>query len=362
MGSKDTRGKAIQTINSISVIICAYTEDRWDALGAAVKSVQQQSLPPAEIIVVVDHNMQLLERVRAHLPGVVVIENSEPRGLSGARNSGIAVAQGAIVAFLDDDAVAEADWLLQLSRPCLDPQVLGAGGAVEPLWLSKRPAWFPEEFYWVVGCTYQGMPEMLTVVRNLYGGCNCIWREVFEVVGGFRNGIGRVGTVPRGCEETELCIRAKQHWPLKVFIHEPQARIHHRIPRDRASWRYFRSRCYAEGLSKADVAKYVGARDGLASERSYVLRTLPRGIVRGLNDALLHRDLAGLARAAAIVVGLAVTTAGYLVESTLLQIEKLKSIVPEEGTFLHNAEVPPSIKAEPRERKEISKYLEGLLF
>ncbi len=347
VGSKEMKGKAIQTINGVSVIICTYSKDRWDVLVAAVESVQQQSLPPGEIIVVVDHNTQLLERVRAHLPRVVVVENSESPGLSGARNSGIAMAQGAIVAFLDDDAVAEADWLLQLSRHCLDPQVLGAGGAVEPLWLSKRPAWFPGEFYWVVGCTYRGLPEMLTAVRNLYGGCTCIRREVFEVVGGFRNGIGRVGTVPRGCEETELCIRANQHWPQKVFLYEPQARIHHHIPPDRASWRYFRLRCYAEGLSKAGVTRYVGLRDGLASERSYVLRSLPRGIVRGLTDALLHRHLAGLACAGAIVIGLAVTTAGFLVGRTLLQVEKLKNTVPGEGAFLHNVEVPPSIKVEP---------------
>jgi hypothetical protein len=163
-------------------------------------------------------------------------------------------------------------------------------------------------------------------VRNLYGGCTCIRKMVFEVVGGFRNGIGRVGTIPKGCEETELCIRAKQHWPQKVFVYEPQARIHHRISPDRASRRYFWSRCYAEGLSKAMVARYVGARDGLSTERTYTLRILPRGILRNVIDAFLHQDLAGLARGAAIVMGFLVTTVGYLVGSFLLQLEKLKNL------------------------------------
>ena len=40
----------------ISVVICAYTEDRWDDLVAAVASVQGQSESPREIVVVVDHN------------------------------------------------------------------------------------------------------------------------------------------------------------------------------------------------------------------------------------------------------------------------------------------------------------------
>ncbi len=176
-----------------------------------------------------------------------------------------------------------------------------------------------------MGCTYRGLPEELTVVRNPFGGCTCIRREVFEAVGGFRHSIGRVGGHPMGGEETELCIRARQQWPQKFFLYEPRARIHHRIPSHRANWRYFRSRCYAEGLSKAAVARYVGAKDGLASERTYILQTLPRGIVRGLTDALYKDDLTGLARAGVIMFGLAVTIAGYVVGSTFLQVEKSRT-------------------------------------
>ena len=295
----------------ISVIICAYTEARWHDLVAAVESLRRQSKPPREIIVVVDHNQRLLERVRAELPGVVVVESSGPQGLSGARNSGIAVARGALIAFLDDDATAELDWLARFHQCFEDPRVLGVGGTVEPAWSSKRPAWFPKEFYWVVGCSYQDLPEKPIVVRNPFGGCACYRREVFEVVGGFRTGIGRIGTLPMGCEETELCIRASQHWPEKVFLYEPQSRIHHHIPSSRASWRYFRTRCFAEGLSKATVTQYVGSKDGLATERTYIVRTLLGGVVRGAMDGILHLDVTGFARAAAIAAGLTITVAGY---------------------------------------------------
>lgn len=308
----------------VSVIICAYTEERWHHLVAAVESIQQQSIPVCEIIVVIDHNPALLKRVRMQIPGILAIENNEARGLSGARNSGIAAVRGTLIAFLDDDAMAEPDWLAWLSSCCGDPQVLGAGGRVEPSWLSKRPAWFPEEFYWVVGCSYLGLPETRAVVRNPFGGCTCYWREVFEVTGGFRNGIGRIGSRPLGCEETELCVRAKQHWPEKVFLCEPRARIHHFVPASRTSWRYFRSRCYAEGLSKAVVAQYVGARDGLASERNYTFRTLPKGVLRGLRDGLFRLDLAGFLRSGAIIAGFVITSVGYLIGiiSRLLVLSK----------------------------------------
>ena len=80
------------TALDVSVVICAYTEARWQDLLAAVDSVQRQSAPPREIIIVIDHNPALLERTRTHLAGVVVVKNREQRGLSGARNSGIAAA------------------------------------------------------------------------------------------------------------------------------------------------------------------------------------------------------------------------------------------------------------------------------
>ena len=307
-----------QTAHTISVIICAYTGDRWDDLVAAIESVQQQTLPPREIILVIDHNPGLLKRVRQHASGVVV-ENTGTRGLSGARNSGIAAARSQIIAFLDDDAQASPDWLMLLNEGFSDPRVLGSGGPVLPRWLENTPAWLPEEFYWVVGCTYRGMPQTVTTIRNPIGANMAFRREIFDAVGGFRSDIGRVGARPVGCEETELCIRARQYWPQGTFLYQPLASVLHRVPGDRACWRYFYARCYAEGFSKAAVTRYVGAKDSLASERNYTLRTLPQGILRGLTDALFHRDLAGLARAGAIVVGLAITTIGYLVGSISLQ-------------------------------------------
>jgi glucosyl-dolichyl phosphate glucuronosyltransferase len=303
----------IDSFLNVSIVICAYTEERWLDLLAAVESIQRQTLPPSEVIVVIDHNALLFERAKMHMKDVLVIENDEPKGLSGSRNCGITLAQGTFIAFLDDDAIAEPDWLERLTTSCNKPDVLGVGGAVEPLWVGKHPEWFPKEFYWVVGCSYQGLPNVLTAVRNPYGGCTCIKREVFEQVGGFRNGIGRIGTKPLGGEETELSIRAMQHWPNKVFLCEPRAKIYHRVPAHRVSWRYFRERCYAEGLSKAIIAMYVGTKYSLSTEKSYVYKVLPRGIVSGVRDAILKRDVNSFLRAGAIFVGLAATTTGYVV-------------------------------------------------
>lgn len=82
------------------------------------------------------------------------------------------------------------------------------------------------------------------------------------------------------------------------------------MPPQRLTWRYFRARCFAEGLSKAQVAARVGSERALASERTYARRVLPRGVARGLGDAR-RGDLAALGRAAAIIAGLGTTSAGY---------------------------------------------------
>lgn len=303
------------TASDVSVVICAYTEERWDDLVAAVASVQRQRTAPREIVVVVDHNPGLLARARAALAGIAIVENAGPRGLAAARNSGVTAARGAIVAFLDDAAAAEPEWLAHLLAAYREPRVFGVGGAIVPAWEGKRPGWFPEEFNWVVGCTYRGLAERAAPVRNPIGANMSFRREVFETVGGFRQGFGRVGRRPAGCEETEFCIRAGQRWPRRACLYEPRARVWHRVPASRGRWRYFRARCYAEGISKALVARAVGTGDGLASERHYTLRTLPCGIARGLADALVRRDPRGLGRAGAIIAGLLITTVGYGVGS-----------------------------------------------
>lgn len=320
---------------SISVVVCAYTEARWDDLVAAVTSLQHQTVPALDVIVVIDHHPRLFEQARKTFQDIErlkLIENHQSPGLSGARNSGIEMAQGDIIAFLDDDASAAPDWLAQLIAAYDDPTVLGAGGAIEPVWLEPRPGWFPDEFNWVIGCTYRGMPLTTAAIRNQIGANMSFRREVFEAIGGFRNGVGQIGASMLRCDDTEFGIRVGQQWPQHKTLYEPKALVYHRVPGSRGRWAYFRSRCYTEGLAKAIIARLVGAQDGLASERAYTLRTLPSGVIRGIRDAVVHRDRAGLGRAGAIIAGLSLTAAGYIV-GTIAQWLRLSRVVSDTATI-----------------------------
>jgi len=300
---------------SFSVVICAYTDQRWPQLVAAVDSVRNQTLAPDQLIVVIDHNEALEARARHEMPDATVVANRGPRGLSGGRNTGIEVATGEVVAFLDDDAAAERDWLEHLAEAFASPDVAGAGGLAVPNWATRRPRWFPEEFYWVVGCSYRGMPTSRERVRNPIG-CNMAFRrEVFAVIGGFRSDFGIVGRRPVGAEETELSIRLANGMPEARIVYVPGAAVRHFVPADRATWRYFATRCYREGIGKARLRRLAGAGGALSTEMKYVGRTLPWGIVRGFGDSLLRLNLEGIRQATSIAVGLTLTVAGFLVGS-----------------------------------------------
>lgn len=305
-----------------SVVVCVYTEDRWEHITAAIQSLRKQSRACSEIIVVVDHNPSLYERIVATMPDITIVENNGEKGLSGARNTGVARAGGEIIAFLDDDAAAEQDWLERLDEAYADPAVIGVGGMTVPNWQTAAPWWMPAEFYWVVGCNYLGMPPSGAPVRNLLGGNMSFRRVAFDLVDGFRPGIGRTaGKRPLGCEETEFCIRLGRKSPDSVLVIEHRAVVRHFVSEQRCRFSYFLSRCYAEGISKARVTDNVGSTDGLSAERAYLTRTLPAGVVRGIADVCRGRA-GGLGRAGSIIAGTSVTALGYLMTKARQSAER----------------------------------------
>jgi glycosyltransferase involved in cell wall biosynthesis len=102
--------------------------------------------------VVVDHNDELLTRLLELAPELAtdsrveltIVPNVELKGLSGARNTGLAIATRKIVAFLDDDAVASPTWLDELVTGYSSDNACGSCPPGRPL-----TGWFPEEFDWV---------------------------------------------------------------------------------------------------------------------------------------------------------------------------------------------------------------------
>ncbi len=328
----------------VAVVICTYSRSRLGDLRRAVASVAAQQGVAVELVVVVDHNPELQAELGAELGAaangnasagrgdpsamgalsdVKVVPNTGVRGLSDARNSGVRAATTELVAFLDDDAVAEPDWLVELLTVLEGQAAQLVGGTVLPALEGARPGWWPQEFDWAVGCSYPGqiqdhaypassagVPEAVRV-RNAIGASMLARRDALLAAGGFSTALGRVGTIPVGGEETELSIRlAAEHGPDAIWL-ATRSVVHHTVPAARLTTSYLHRRCYAEGLSKAVLGRLAPGGAALSSESRYLLTTLPRGVWRHL-AAIFRGDPGGLARAGVLVSATAATAFGWV--------------------------------------------------
>jgi len=298
---------------TVSVIICCYTQDRLQDIREAVASLQRQSRSPQEIILAVDNSRDLHQCLQSAFgESIKVILNARVKGLSATRNVGIAAAQGDLVAFLDDDAVAEPDWLEKLLDHFEDHNVYAAGGRSVLAWADGRPGWFPRDLDWAVGGGFTWLPLQATEVRNPHGHNMCFRRQAFSAVGMFETALGRHGQGGQAGEEAEFCLRLTHHFPDARIVYEPAAIVRHKVPASRENWTYLLKRSYGEGLSKAYVEQAARGHGGacLSTETSYLhyllFHSVPKRLVRPWR-------LVQLAQVAAILLSTVAVGAGYLV-------------------------------------------------
>lgn len=296
---------------TVSVVICAYTEDRWSLLLRSVASVQAQTQPPEEIIVCVDHNEALFERCRgqwadqtdARSPVPVrVMANKYEGRLGSARNTAAEIACGDVVAFLDDDASADPTWLERLIPPYDDPSVVAVGGAPLPEFERSRPQWFPFEFDWVFGCAYAGLPERQAPVLRLIGANMSVRRSALTEIGGFHSD---------NHDDMDMCHRLKHHRPSDQLVYEPMAQVQHFVPAVRTTWGYFWRRCFFVNKGKVEALRQMEEAGNLSADVSFVGRALSRGVSKGLRQAV-RGDAWGAGRAGAIVAGIVLAGSGHV--------------------------------------------------
>jgi GT2 family glycosyltransferase len=290
-----------------TVVIPCHTERRWDDLCAAVDSALRQRPAPVAVVVAVDANATLYQRLLAWDRPIEVVLNDHRRCASATRNAGARRATTPIVVFLDDDASARDGWLGALCEPFEDPAVVGTGGFVAPRWRVPAPRWFPSELAWVVGASFTGLPTERAEIRNVWSENMAARRSVFEQVGGFRVEFGKVGDVSRP-EDTDLCIRMGKTSPEAKWIFVPDAVIDHSVGAERARLLFLLSRCYSEGRGKVELARHNDGRADLGEEGDYLRSTIPKGILRYLTTALRRGDLSEASRGAALCAG--ITAAG----------------------------------------------------
>lgn len=293
---------------SVSVVICAYTEDRWSLLKKSVASVDAQTSPPIEIIVCIDHNEELLTKCKEYFVAgrpaeaipLIVVANKYDGRLGSARNTAVEFASGDVVAFLDDDADAAADWLERLISLYDDERVGAAGGAPLPVYEVSRPRWFPHEFDWVFGCAYRGLPQSRAPLAHLIGANMSARRSVLHEIGGFHSD---------DHDDMDMCHRIA--FSQRKVLYEPLAIVHHFVPVTRTTWHYFWRRCYFVNQGKVEAFAVMGEAAHLGAELSFVARTLTTGVLAEIRQ-LIRGDLYGPARVGAMIAGITLAGLGHV--------------------------------------------------
>ena len=299
---------------SVGVVIACFDTRRMGLLQLAVQSVREQDYPH-ELTVVVDYNEELYQQLHnSALDNVSVIRNTRSRGAAGARNTAALMSDNALIAFMDDDACAQAGWLRSLVRAMQQPGVVGVGGRILPRWQQESPRWFPPEFGWVVGASIGDAGDKNFPVRNVWSGSMMVDREAFQKVEGFREGLSKVGGAARP-EDTELCLRLTQTYgPVGQWLMVPAALVEHYVPAHRATLRYVMNRCWAEGAGKVHLRAMSADRSrALADEKLYLSKAIPRALWSEVLQSLRLRRLDGLMRAGTILLGVGAAVVGAIV-------------------------------------------------
>ncbi|HEX7942721.1 MAG TPA: glycosyltransferase, partial [Gemmatimonadaceae bacterium] len=221
----------------ISVVVCTYNGQR--AIRECMEGLCRLDYPEYEVIVVDDGSTTdavatIVGEYREHDVRLIRTPN---RGLSAARNTGLAAATGEIVAYIDDDACPDTHWLTYLAATFLKAPFVGVGGPNLPL---------PDDGP-IADCVANapGSPTHVLLSdeeAEHIPGCNMAYRKAaLEAIGGFDPQFRVAG------DDVDLCWRLRDRgWKLGF---SPAAVVwHHRRNSVRAFWKQQRGYGRAEAM------------------------------------------------------------------------------------------------------------------
>jgi glycosyltransferase involved in cell wall biosynthesis/peptidoglycan/xylan/chitin deacetylase (PgdA/CDA1 family) len=293
-GAPGPRGSSMK----ITVIVCTY--NRCQILAKTLESIAAQTVPEPvtwEVLVVdnnsIDQTGEVIRDFCRHYPGRFRHLSEPQQGLSYARNTGIRNAQGEILAFADDDAIVEPDWLWNLTSALKGGEWAGAGGRIIPLWSKPVPSWLSLDGDDTTGPFGRFEPHVGAGALNrpAYGGNMAFRRETFDKYGGFRVDLGRSASNLQGREDLEFCNRLFAGG--EKIRYEPQAIVHHLIAECRMERKYVLRWWFWYGRSEvADVGPPPGGRRGLGGVPLYLFRRLLRWAAQSMISTSAPRRFA----------------------------------------------------------------------
>ena len=268
---------------AISVIVCTYNRD--ECIGDALASLAKQTLPYTDYEVLLvnnnstDRTAEICEHFGGNVQGFQYRYFVETRqGLSYARNRGIDESRGEILVFMDDDAVAEPDYLQNLWQFfSKTPDAAACGGRIYPNFETNRPRWMSKYLVPLTSSIDWGDSVKLFTGRSYPIGANMAFkRSVFAQCGGFNTSLGRVGKNLAGAEEKDLFYRITEQGGKVYYV--PDAVVHHYVPDSRLTFQFFKKQSLGIGQSERVRALSISKRE----YRSSVFRELAKWAASGI--------------------------------------------------------------------------------
>lgn len=278
---------------TISVVTTTYTLDRMDDVKELLDSLHNQTYPALEVLFVGERHPELCQIVTEYgmsigMDNLRTVFNDGLPGLSPARNLGAKSANGQIVAFIDDDAIAMPDWLEQMvSVLNQNPDAIGVGGSALPQWEDDEMNWFPREFYWMISCP---IPEWtgaksVRAVRNAWGVNMAFRREAFvaarfsEDFGVSNQGVSSGIKLAIQADDTEFCVRLSKETDRPILFN-PMSKVLHKIRKDRLTPRFTNRQAFWDGYGKATLGRMFNSKEGekkrfrLSNEMTFISKLL----------------------------------------------------------------------------------------
>lgn len=300
----------------VSVVICAYSPERWGALREAVESVRNQDYDgEIQVVVVVDGSEELCDLVDEEYQAdsaVAVHCNDENVGASTSRNNAMAHVDDdvEIVAFMDDDAVARPDWIAELAAAYESTDAVAVGGRMVPEWITREPTYLPEEFYWLIGVTQPGFANAGEEVRNTFASNLSFRRDVFEGLGGFADQIGRKDDANLQAEEPEIGSRLLAEYGRGV-VYNPDAVVAHKIFGYRTDPRWIVDRAFWQGYSKRAIDALT-AETSSTAESDYLRRLVTKSVPHRFKELLTAPSIPKVQQLVALFALTGIVGLGYL--------------------------------------------------
>ncbi|MEP0356620.1 glycosyltransferase family 2 protein [Paraglaciecola sp.] len=308
-------------MSMISAIICTYA--RYDVLRKAIRSLTSQTLASSQYeILIIDNTPNaengegaICKKEFSDIENLTYVFEKTP-GLSNARNVGCKLAKSNFISYLDDDAIAEPQWLEEVLKGFNSFENVGVvGGRISPIWEIPRPTWLGDALVGNVSVVEWGGNLRIAAKDEWFAGANISFaKNVLMEAGGFSTNLGRKGSgqILLSNEENEILEFIRQSKYQEVY--NPLASVDHLVEKNRLRRDWFRRRAAWQAASDfmLNPSSIEDQLPGMLDNFKNYLCSLPP-IYRNIQGLYFKTEDSGLFewQLSAIYANTALTLAGF---------------------------------------------------